>query len=109
MFSVFRDLVRYNREFAIGVFLVGLVVIFSLLSYFSPVDPTAVYRVAPDQPPNLQYWFGTNSRGQEMFWQLTFAFRNSLSFGLTVAVLSRVISIVIGLASGYLGVGWIAG
>ena len=27
MFSVFRDLIRYNAEFAIGLVLVGLVVI----------------------------------------------------------------------------------
>ena len=106
MFSIVRDLIRYNAEFAIGIVLVGLVLVFSLLSLVSPVDPTAVYRVAPDQAPNLQYWFGTNSRGQDMFWQLTFAFRNSLTFGLTVAVVSRVISIVIGLAAGYLG-GWV--
>src|SRR5260221_5883796 len=105
MFTVFRDLVRYNAEFAIGLVLIGAVVIFSLLSFVSPVDPTAVYRVAPDQAPSLQYWFGTNSRGQDMFWQLSFAFRNSLTFGLTVAIFSRIISIVIGLAAGYLG-GW---
>jgi peptide/nickel transport system permease protein len=106
MFSVLRDLVRYNREFAIGLFLLGLVIAFSLLSFFSPVDPSLVYRVPPDQPPNLQYWFGTNSRGQDMFWQLSFAFRNTLAFGITVAILSRIISIIVGLAAGYLG-GWV--
>jgi len=105
MFAVLRGLVRYNAEFTIGAILVGLVIVFSLLSYVSPVDPSAVYRVPPDQAPSLQYWFGTNSRGQDMWWQLSFAFRNSLSFGLTVAVVSRIISIVIGLAAGYLG-GW---
>jgi peptide/nickel transport system permease protein len=106
MFSVFRDLVRYNREFTVGVVLVGLVIIFSCFSFFSPVDPSAVYRVPPDIAPNLQYIFGTNSRGQDMFWQLTFAFRNTLTFGITVAVLSRIISIIVGLAAGYLG-GWV--
>jgi len=75
MFSVFKDLVRYNLEFAVGLILLALVVAFSLLSFFSPVDPTQVYRVIPDQPPSLEYWFGTNSRGQDMFWQLSFAFR----------------------------------
>ena len=80
MFSVFRDLVRYNIEFAIGVVLTGIVVVFSCLSFFSPVDPTLIYGVIPDQPPSWQYWFGTNSRGQDMFWQLSFAFRNTLSF-----------------------------
>jgi peptide/nickel transport system permease protein len=106
MFSVFRDLLRYNVEFAIGIVLVGAVIVFALLSFFSPVDPTMVYRVAPDQAPSWQYVFGTNSRGQDMFWQLTFAFRNTLTFGVTVAVLSRVISIVVGLSAGYLG-GWV--
>jgi peptide/nickel transport system permease protein len=106
MFAVFRDLIRYNIEFAIGLILVGAVVIFACLSFFSPVDPSLIYMTIPDQPPSAQFWFGTNSRGQDMFWQLSAAFRNSLTFGLTVAVLSRIISIAVGLTAGYLG-GWI--
>ncbi|ODT82242.1 MAG: peptide ABC transporter [Pelagibacterium sp. SCN 64-44] len=106
MFAVFRDLIRYNIEFAIGLILVAAVVIFACLSFFAPVDPSLIYVTIPDQPPSAQYWFGTNSRGQDMFWQLSTAFRNSLVFGLTVAVLSRIISIAVGLASGYIG-GWV--
>ena len=106
MFSVFRDLVRYNLEFAIGVVLVTAIVIFAGLSFFSPVDPVAIYVVIPDMPPSGQYWFGTNSRGQDLFWQMTFALRNTLTFGLIVALLSRAIAIAVGLAAGYLG-GWV--
>lgn len=106
MFSVLRDLIRYNIEFTIGLVLVSIVVIFAALSFFSPVDPTLIYMTIPDQPPSAQYWFGTNSRGQDLFWQLSAAFRNSLIFGITVAVLSRIISITVGLASGYIG-GWV--
>ena len=106
MFAVLRDLVRYNVEFTIGAILVAVIVVFSCLSFFSPVDPTQVYLAIPDQPPSAQYWFGSNSRGQDMFWQLSFAFRNTLTFGLTVALLSRIISIAVGLAAGYLG-GWV--
>jgi peptide/nickel transport system permease protein len=106
MFAVFRDLIRYNIEFAVGVVLVGIVVIFAALSYFSPVDPSLIYMTIPDQPPSAQFWFGTNSRGQDMFWQLSAALRNSLIFGITVAVLSRIISITVGLISGYVG-GWV--
>ena len=106
MFAVFRDLIRYNIEFTIGLVLVGVVVLFACLSFFSPVDPSLIYTTIPDQPPSAQFWFGTNSRGQDMFWQLSAAFRNSLTFGLTVAVLSRFISIAVGLTAGYLG-GWV--
>ena len=106
MFAVFRDLVRYNIEFTIGLILVVAMVIFSALSFFSPVDPSLIYMTIPDQPPSPQFWFGTNSRGQDMFWQLSAAFKNSLIFGLTVAVLSRIISIAVGLTAGYVG-GWV--
>ncbi|WP_137151483.1 ABC transporter permease [Devosia sp. FKR38] len=106
MFAVFRDLIRYNIEFAIGLVLVSIIVVFALLSFFSPVDPSLIYITIPDQPPSAQYWFGTNSRGQDMFWQLSTALRNSLSFGIIVAVISRVISLTVGLLSGYVG-GWV--
>jgi peptide/nickel transport system permease protein len=106
MFAVFRDLIRYNTEFTIGLILVSIMVVFSALSFFSPVDPSLIYMAIPDQPPSAQYWFGTNSRGQDLFWQLSAAFRNSFIFGITVAVLSRIISITVGLAAGYIG-GWV--
>lgn len=105
MFKVFSDLMRYNIEFAIGFFLFVFVLIFGTLSFFSPIDPTQIYMLVPDIKPNAQYWFGTNSRGQDLFWQMTFAVRNSLLFGFTVAMMSRVLSLFIGLVSGYVG-GW---
>ena len=54
-------------------------------------------------PPSWAYPLGTNSRGQDVFWQLTVAIRNSLLFGIAVAFLSRIISLVVGLVSGYAG------
>jgi peptide/nickel transport system permease protein len=105
VFTILRDLFRYNREFTIGAILIAIIVGFSCLSFFSPVDPTLQYLVPPDLPPSTEYWFGTNSRGQDLFWQATFAIRNTLLFGLLVAFLSRIISITVGLIAGYAG-GW---
>src|SRR5438874_10015625 len=46
---------------------------------------------------------GTTSRGQDLFWLLSFAIRNTLLFGIVVAVLSRILALVIGLVAGYSG------
>jgi peptide/nickel transport system permease protein len=106
MLRTVRDLFRYNTEFRIGAVLVGCVLMLSALATFSPYPPENVYVVPPDLPPSWAYWFGTTSRGEDVFWQLTFAIRNTLLFGGTVALISRLLALVIGLLSGYKG-GWI--
>ena len=60
----------------------------------------------PDLPPSWSTSLGTTSRGQDVFWQLTFAIRNTLLFGIAVAVISRVLALVVGLVAGYTG-GWV--
>jgi peptide/nickel transport system permease protein len=106
MTGILRDLLKYNVEFRIGLFLVTVVLGLTVLSFFSPYPPNDVYVVPPDVPPSAAYWFGTTSRGQDVFWQVAVAIRNTLLFGITVALISRVLSLVIGLLSGYKG-GWI--
>ena len=106
MIGILRDLLKYNVEFRIGLLLVTIVFGLSVLSFFSPYPPNDVYVAPPDIPPSAAHWFGTTSRGQDVFWQLTVAIRNTLLFGLTVALVSRVLSLAIGLVSGYKG-GWV--
>jgi len=103
MFKVLRDLLRYNREFLFGTILTGIIVLMVVLSFFAPYDENAIYVVAPDMPPSFDYWLGTTSRGQEVFWQITASLRNTLLFGLVVAAISRVIALAVGLISGYMG------
>jgi peptide/nickel transport system permease protein len=106
MSRIIFDLLKYNNEFRVGLVLILIVVGMACLSVLSPYPPNDVYVVPPDAPPSLTYWLGTTSRGQDVFWQLTIAIRNTLAFGLLVALLSRIISIFVGLISGYLG-GWV--
>jgi len=103
MLETLRDLIRYNRSFAVGLGLLGFILTIAACSFFSPYDPRDVYLAPPDVPPSLAYPLGTTSRGQDMFWQLSFAIRNTLAFGLAVAILSRILSLTIGLVAGYLG------
>jgi peptide/nickel transport system permease protein len=106
MLATLRDLIVYNPEFRIGAILVGLVAGMAALSLASPYAPLDTFVVAPDMPPSFAHPFGTTSRGQDVFWLLTFAIRNTLTFGVVVAVLSRFLSLAIGLLAGYKG-GWV--
>src|SRR5215470_6910067 len=106
MLATVRDLFNYNRQFRLGAILVGIVAGMAALSLVSPYAPLDTFVVPPDLPPSLAHPFGTTSRGQDVFWHLTFAIRNTLAFGIVVALLSRILSLTIGLLSGYKG-GWI--
>jgi peptide/nickel transport system permease protein len=81
MSRVLRDLLRYDGRFRFAFILLAAVVVMVLLSIVSPYDPDKSFVVAMDAPPSLEHLFGTNSRGQDIFWWLTFAVRNSLIMG----------------------------
>jgi peptide/nickel transport system permease protein len=103
MFKILRDLLRYNTEFMFGSVLVCIILILVVLSFLAPYPENAIYVVAPDMPPSWEYWLGTTSRGQEVFWQVCAAIRNTLMFGFLVTGISRVIAVTVGLVSGYVG------
>ena len=103
MGRVFLDLLHFNRQFAVGIGLLAFVGLFACLSFFSPYPPMDSFVVPPDIPPSPEYWLGTTSRGQDLFWLLTFSIRNTLAFGIVVAVLSRLLALVVGLIAGYSG------
>ena len=106
MLTILRDLLRHNRGFAVGAGLLGIVLVIAAVSWFSPYSPLDSYVVAPDLPPSWPHLLGTTSRGQDVFWQLSVAIRNTLAFGFVVALISRLLSLLIGLTAGYAG-GWV--
>ena len=106
MFKVILDLLKYDGRFRIAFIFLAAILLMVFLSFFSPYDPNQTFVVAMDVPPSPDYVFGTNSRGQDIFWWMTFAIRNSLLMGVITAVISRVIAIIVGLSAGYEG-GWL--
>ena len=97
-----RDLFRDYR-FALSFIVLLIIVILALLSIFSPYDPTLWNVVPRDMRPSAEYWLGTDSNGQDIFWQATFAIRNSLIISLIAGLVSRVIAILVGMIAGYKG------
>jgi peptide/nickel transport system permease protein len=96
--ALFRD-----GRFAIGATVMSILVVLALLSLFSPYDPTE-WRVVPrDLPPSTEFILGTSSLGQDVFWVLTAAIRNSLVLAVLAATISRIIALTVGMVSGYSG------
>jgi len=99
---VLRDLFKDYR-FAISFTILCALLVLAGLSFFSPYDPTVWGVVPRDLPPSSEYWLGTNSKGQEVFWEATFAVRNSLLIAVIAASVSRVIAVFVGMVAGYKG------
>jgi peptide/nickel transport system permease protein len=97
-----RDLFRDYR-FVFSFIVLLIIVILAFLSIFSPYDPTLWNVVPRDMRPSAEYWLGTDSNGQDIFWQATFAIRNSLIISLIAGLVSRVIAILVGMIAGYKG------
>jgi peptide/nickel transport system permease protein len=98
--KVLRDLFRDYRFF-FSFFVLVIILIMAVLSFFSPYDPTLWGVVPKNLSPSMKYLLGTDSNGQDIFWQATFAVRNSLIISLIAASVSRVIAVLVGMVAGY--------
>ena len=104
-----RDLWRLitgNRKASIGLIMMGF---FILLAIFGPIilpqDPHAFSTDILD-PPSAAHWFGTTSFGEDVFVQTVVGARFSVFMGLGIGVVTMIVSVLVGLTSGYF-LGWV--
>src|SRR5436190_5187078 len=95
---------KLNGRLRIGIVILTIFVIMGgILPFFSPYDPRSWNIVPRNLPPSLEHFFGTNNLGQDTFWLLTIAIRNSLIIGLLVGFFATLIGVLVGLTAGFLG------
>ncbi|MGD8623935.1 MAG: ABC transporter permease [Anaerolineae bacterium] len=97
-----RDLFRDYR-FALSFCVLCALLILAALTVVAPYDPTLWSVVPRDLKPSWDNLLGTSSKGQDVFWQATFAVRNSLTIALIAGVVSRIIAVLVGMIAGYKG------
>jgi len=98
-----RDLFRFSPSFRYGAIIVTLVFALVIISFFSPYEPDDRRAVARNEPPSLQFILGTTSQGQDVFWMLTFALRNTLLVAGLAVLIGRGVGVLLGMVSGYIG------
>ncbi|ACK41422.1 binding-protein-dependent transport systems inner membrane component [Dictyoglomus turgidum DSM 6724] len=102
LIGLFYDLLKDYR-FTISFIIFLFLIILAILSFFSPYNPQRTYQVPSGLPPSKNHILGTNWLGQDVFWQLTFAVKNSLTIAIVTAFFSRIIAVIVGIFAGYKG------
>lgn len=95
-----------TRTAAFGTFVLAVVVATALFGRaLAPYDPREVV-ARPYQPPSAQHWLGTNDIGQDIFSELLWGTRASLTVGLVAALAAVLVGTAVGVVAGLAG-GWV--
>ena len=95
------DAVRRNPTIFIGALLLTALVLVALLAPVIAADPFRQAPINRMRPPSERWWFGTDQFGRDIFSRTIYATRVSLTVGISVALFSSIIGLIIGLACGY--------
>lgn len=88
----------------LGLAIIALFVVLGFaMPPFAPDDPTVWQQFPPNLKPSRLHWLGTTNLGQDTFWLLSWALRNSLILGVLVAGAATAIGVTAGLFAGFVG------
>jgi peptide/nickel transport system permease protein len=94
----------WNNRLTAGIAILGVLVPASVvLPLFAPANPIRLNAYPPRLPISLAHPLGTTSMGQDLFWYLMLALRNSIVLGVCTALCILVVATTLGLLAGYLG------
>jgi peptide/nickel transport system permease protein len=85
-----------------GLLLLGLMLLIAIASpLFATHDPIRLDPLGRLRPPGAENWFGTDHLGRDVYSRVIYGTRISLLVGFTVALLSTVLGLAIGLVTGF--------
>lgn len=92
---------RNNPTMMLGGIILAFFVTLAIFAPWLSGDPMMKAPARRLQPPSPQFWFGTDHLGQDVFARTMHGARVSLIVGLSVATISILIGLMIGLVAGY--------
>ncbi len=95
-----------NWELTTGLFVVGLLLVASLLApYLAPYPPNQVNVLVALQGPSWHHWMGTDFVGRDVWSRVLYGLRIDVLIVALITYLGLVVGVIIGTVSGYVG-GW---
>jgi peptide/nickel transport system permease protein len=93
--------IRRNPTIAFGVVLLVLLIAIGVFAPYIAGDPFKLSPVNRLRPPSERWWFGTDQFGRDVFSRTIYGARVSLIVGLSVAAISSLLGLALGIACGY--------
>jgi peptide/nickel transport system permease protein len=98
--------IRSNGKALTGSVLLALFVLLAIFPWVIAKDNPSAEIYKASLGPSTAHLFGTTSYGQDLFAQAVWGTRETLIIAVVSGVLSTFLSVIMGLAAGYLGGAW---
>jgi oligopeptide transport system permease protein len=95
---------KSNKRVMFGLWTLGFLIFMALIGPF--LTPYAYYEThlpLKNLPPSLEFWFGTDELGRDLFTRIWWGARISLFVGITAAVIDLIIGVIYGSIAGLWG------
>jgi ABC-type dipeptide/oligopeptide/nickel transport system permease subunit len=99
--GVLRRLTRDRVAALAAVVLSGIVLAALFAPWIAPHDPYFTDLTKVMQPPDANYWFGTDNTGRDIFSRVLYGTRNTLMLGLVGVIVGGFLGGVLGILAAY--------
>ncbi len=98
-----RKFIQCNSRLSVGLLMLLILAVIAVFApLLAPYDPY-ILSDALVQAPGRGHMFGTDGLGRDIFSMILYGSRTSLLIGVTAAMISAVIGIILGAVAGYFG------
>jgi peptide/nickel transport system permease protein len=98
--------IRSNGKALAGIIMLALFALLAIFPWVIAKDNPSAEIYKPTLGPSAAHLFGTTSYGQDIFAQAVWGTRETLIIAVVSGLLSTILSVIMGLAAGYLGGAW---
>ncbi len=93
-----------NKGFIFGLITLSILVVMALIGpLLSPYTYYEAHLPLKNSPPSLQFWFGSDELGRDIFCRIWWGARISLCVGIAAALLDMFVGVLIGATAGFFG------
>jgi peptide/nickel transport system permease protein len=95
---------RLPLKAKVGVAILAFYILIAIIGpWIAPYDPNATTTQALPEGPTIHHLFGTSATGGDVLSQVLIGTRATVTLGVITAVVATILSVLVGMAAGYLG------